>query len=156
MVEDSRMTADRPGAPSPPLTPEAVNAFVARVYPATVGMGYRCADVGPGRAVIRWQHDPAALRPGGLISGPTQFGAADLALWCLSFSVLGLAEMAVTADLQLSFLRPAIGGDLLARAELLRAGRSRITGRVLLSVDGAEDRPVSHATGSYAILSGGD
>ena len=104
---------------------------------------------------IRWSLDTRALRPGGLISGPTQFSAADLALWCLSFTVVGLAAMAVTSDLHITFLRPASGGDLLARADLLRAGKTRIVGRVALWIDGAEERPVSHASGTYALLAPG-
>lgn len=134
------------------LSPDEVNQFVARVYPATRELGFRCDAIGDGFAQVRWAHDAAALRPGGLISGPTQFTAADLALWCLSFTVVGLAPMAVTADLHIVFLRPASGGDLLARADLLRAGRSRIVGRVSLWIDGAEARPVSHASGTYALL----
>jgi uncharacterized protein (TIGR00369 family) len=133
------------------LTPVDVDRFVADTYP-DAAIGYRCDSIGPGFAVARWSHDDAALRPGGLISGPVQFAAADLALWFLSFTVLGLAAMAVTSDLHIVFLRPAKGGDLLARAELLRAGKSRITGRVVAWVDGDPDRPVSHATGSYALL----
>ena len=90
--------------------------------------------------------------PGGLISGPTQFTICDTALWYLSFTVVGLQPMAVTADLNITFLRPAVGGDLLARAELIRAGRARIFGQVRVWVDGSEDRPVAHATGNYALL----
>lgn len=135
-----------------PLTPAAVDAFVASVYPAASGRSFSCDAIGAGFAVARWRHDAGELRPGGLISGPTQFATADLALWFVSFTVLGLAAMAVTSDLHINFLRPARGGDLIARAELLRAGKTRITGRVLLWIEGAQDRPVSHATGSYARL----
>ncbi|HWM86169.1 MAG TPA: PaaI family thioesterase, partial [Kofleriaceae bacterium] len=120
-------------------------------YPATSGQGFRCDALGEGYAVTRWRHDPAELRPGGLISGPTQFTAADLALWFLSFTVFGLAAMALTSDLHIVFLRPARGGDLLARAELLRGGKRRISGRVLTWVDGDPERPVSHATGTYVL-----
>jgi uncharacterized protein (TIGR00369 family) len=134
------------------LTPAAVDEFLARTYPAAFAQGYRCEALGEGLAVARWIHDPSTLRPGGLISGPTQFALADLALWFLSFTVLGLAPMAVTTDVHISFLRPAAGGDLLARAELLRAGKSRIVGRVTTWVDGDPDRPVSHSTGGYARL----
>ena len=134
------------------LSPDQVNEFVARVYPATRGLGFGCDAIGDGTATVRWSHDDAALRPGGLISGPTQFTAADLALWCLSFTVVGLAPMAVTADLHITFLRPAAGGDLLARADLLRAGKTRIVGRVSLWVDGDAERLVSHASGTYALL----
>jgi uncharacterized protein (TIGR00369 family) len=132
------------------LSPAAVDAFVASIYPAATA--HRCDAIGDGFAEARWPLDDTMLRPGGLISGPTQFALADLALWYLSFTVVGLAPMAVTADLHITFLRPAKGGDLLARAELLRAGKSRISGRVLLWVDGAADRPVSHAVGSYSLL----
>jgi len=133
-------------------TPEAINAFVAREFPAAYASGYRSVDIGPGFAVSRWTYDPATLRPGGLISGPTQFSLADTALWCLTFTVLGLAPMAVTSELTISFLRPATGGDLLARADLLRAGKSKITGTVRLWVDGAPDKLVSHVVGSYMRL----
>jgi uncharacterized protein (TIGR00369 family) len=135
------------------LTAAEVDAFVSAEYPAVHQGGFRCASVTAESAVARWTHDPSSLRPGGLISGPVQFTAADLALWYLSFTVVGLQPMAVTSDLSISFLRPASGGDLLAKAHLLRAGRTRITGRVDLSVDG-DDRLVSHATGSYAVLGG--
>ena len=132
-------------------TPAEVDAFVARVFPAMDGR-CTCSELGPDVAVARWHYDDSMLRPGGLISGPTQFATADLALWYLSFAVVGLKAMAVTADVQITFLRPASGGDLIARAELLRAGSSRISGRVTLWVDGKPDRPVSQAMGNYALL----
>ena len=133
-------------------TPAEVDAFVAEVYPSAYAGGFRCEEMAPGRALARWRHDQATLRPGGLISGPTQFMVADLVLWHLSFTVLGLAPMAVTSDLHITFLRPAKGGDLLARATLLRAGRTRLTGDVTIWVDGAPEKPVAHAVGSYARL----
>lgn len=133
------------------LTPAEVDAFVSAEYPTVHRGGFRCEAVAAGTATSRWTHDASALRPGGLISGPTQFTAADLALWYLSFTIVGLQPMAVTSDLSITFLRPAAGGDLLATARLLRAGRTRISGRVDLWVDG-DERLVSHATGSYAVL----
>jgi uncharacterized protein (TIGR00369 family) len=133
-------------------SPEAVNAFFAEQFPAAYALGHRCVETGEGLAVARWTYDPATLRPGGLISGPTQFALADLALWFLSFTVVGLAPMAVTSDMHINFLRPAKGGDLWARAELLRAGKARISGQVRLWVDGAPDKPVSHVVGAYVKI----
>lgn len=138
--------------PSMALTPEDVNAFIAEEYPSSFSAGYRTDDLGDGFARVRWLYDDRTLRPGGFISGPTQFTAADMALWVLSFTVLGLQPMAVTSDIHITFLRPAVGGDLVAHAELLRAGRSRISGQVRIWVDGAEDRPVSHVVGGYGVI----
>ena len=135
----------------PELTPAAIDSFIAEVYPAA-GKSFTCEAVGPAHAVARWKYSETLLRPGGFISGPTLFTAADVALWFLSFTQLGLEAMAVTSDLHIDFLRPAKGGDLLARADLLRSGKSRITGRVSIWIDGNEDKPVAHATGSYALL----
>ena len=133
-------------------TPAAINEFFAREFPAAHASGLRCDASGPGLAVARWLYDPTTLRPGGFISGPTQFALADVALWFLTFTVLGLAPMALTSELTITFLRPAVGGDLIARAELLRAGRTAIKGTVNLWVDGKPDKPVSYVVGSYVQL----
>lgn len=140
-----------PATSGPMPSPEEINEFVAVQYPVA-SEGFRCEQVGAGFAVARWTYDARLDRPGRLISGPTQFTLCDTVLWHLSFTVVGLRAMAVTSDLHITFLRPATGGDLVARAELIRAGRSRITGDVLVWVDGSPDRPVAHAVGSYAVL----
>jgi uncharacterized protein (TIGR00369 family) len=134
------------------LSPDEVNAFISAEYPSSFAAGYRTDDLGDGFAQVRWRYDPTTLRPGGFISGPTQFTVADMALWVLSFTILGLQPMAVTSDVHITFLRPAVGGDLIGRAELLRAGSSRITGQVRVWVDGNEGRPVSYAVGGYSVL----
>ncbi len=133
------------------LSPEQVNAFIAEVYPLA-SSALRCEELASDWVRARWMYDASTLRPGGFISGPTIFTLADVALWFLSFTQLGLQAMAVTSDLHIDFLRPAAGGDLIARADLLRAGATRITGRVSLWIEGKPDRPVAHATGSYSLL----
>ena len=135
-------------------TPAEVNRFVAEEFPAAFADGYRCEETADGMAVARWLFDDSTLRPGGLIAGPTQFALADISLWFLAFTVLGLSPMAVTSNITIDFLRPAVGGDLLARATRLRAGKTRISGRVDVWVEGAADRIVAHATGGYALLEG--
>lgn len=134
------------------LEVDAINALVAGTYPSAHTAGYSCQEVGEGFALARWPYDSTELRPGGLISGSTQFTLADMALWYLSFTVVGLEPMAVTSDLNIHFVRPAIGGDLMARAELVRAGKTKIVGLVRLWVDGQPERTVSTALGSYQLL----
>jgi uncharacterized protein (TIGR00369 family) len=132
--------------------PDEVNTFFAEQFPSAYADGHRCIEMGPGRCRVRWSYDPTTLRPGGFISGPTQFALADLALWFLTFTVLGLAPMAVTTDMHINFLRPAVGSDLFAEANLLRAGKSRIVGEVTVWVGDARDRPVAKVVGAYARL----
>lgn len=132
------------------MTPEELDAFITEVYPASREGGLRCESLGDGEAVVRWPLDSHQLRPGGYISGPTQFQAADMALWYAVFTKIGVEPMAVTTHLHITFLRPAVGGDLMARCRVLRVGRTRIYGDVDLWIDGRPDDLVAHAVGAYS------
>ena len=124
--------------------------FMIEYFPAAAESGTECLEVGTRHAIVRWKYDPTRLRPGGLISGPTQFSLADTALYFAVFGAIGIEPMAVTSDMAIRFLRPAVGDDLYARATLLHVGRTRIYGEVDLWVGDTSDRLVSHATGTYA------
>ncbi len=136
------------------VTPEIVNAFVVDQFPAAALSGNRCVELGVGTATAHWRYDAAQLRPGGYISGPTQFALADSALWFAVFAEIGLEPMAVTSHMSIDFLRPAMGGDLFARAELLKRGRSGLYGEIRLWVGDDQDRLVSVATGTYVAPPG--
>lgn len=132
------------------LTPDDVNEFVAEEYPASFQDGTRCIELGDGMAMARWPFDETQLRPGAYVSGARMFGLADAALWYATFTVLGLEPMAVTAEMSIRFLRPAQNWDLLACATLNSVSKRRLVGTVELWMDGAPDRLVALAQGSYA------
>ena len=116
------------------------------------GTGNSCVEVGDRHALARREVDPAALRPGGFVSGPVQFGLADAALWYLVFGAIGRVEpMALTSELSIRFLRPAQGSTMWARATLESAGRRSIVGSVRVWADGAQERPSSVAQGTYVL-----
>ena len=129
---------------------ETVNEMIRDGFPSAWDSGARCERLADGEALVRQVYRPEGNRPGGIIPGPTQFAVADLAMWCAVFTRIGLEPMSVTSDLHIFFLRPAVGGDLLARCRILRVGRSRIHGTVDVWVDGEPDRLVAHAVGAYS------
>ena len=100
---------------------------------------------------VRWAHQEQMLRPGGYVSGPTLFGIADMCGWLLVFATEGITPMAVTWDLHITFMRPAIGADVIAEGRRLKRGKSLVYGDVLLHLDGQPDKPVAHATVTYAL-----
>ncbi len=136
------------GAMSSP-SPAEINAFLATAFPSAARDGFCCDAISERSAIARWTYDPTALRPGGFISGPTMFGLADCALWFSTFTVLGIQAMALTSELSIRFVRPAVGGDLLARATLNSVGRRRLVGSIDLWVEGSPDRIVAVAQGTY-------
>ena len=132
------------------LTPDRVNDFVSEVFPSAHEGGMTCEEIGDGYAIARWHLDSTQLRPGDYIPGPRIFGMADSALWFATFSVLGLEPMAVTSEMSIRFLRPAQGADLMARATVISVSTRRIVGNVELWIDGAPDRLVAVAQGTYS------
>lgn len=137
-----------PGLPDG-LDPAAVNRMLEAEFPGT---GNSCVELGRTWALARRESDPASLRPGGFISGPTQFGLADAVLWYLTFGAIGRIEpMALTSELSIRYLRPAVGEVLWARATLESAGRRNVVGTVRVWVDDREDKPTATAQGTYVL-----
>lgn len=98
-------------------------------------------------------HIPIAglpTRPGGYVPGPTMMGAVDYLGWLLVFSRVGITPMAVTWDLSINFLRPAVGADVIVEGTQTKFGTfSHAT--YALYLDGSPDRLVAHATTTYAV-----
>jgi acyl-coenzyme A thioesterase PaaI-like protein len=127
-------------------TPTEVNDFLVDAFP---GSANECVEIGAASALARRLATPDVLRPGGFISGPTQFGLADAVLWYALFGAVGIEPMALTSELSIRFLRPAVGEVLWARADLHQVGRRNVVGSVVVWVDDRTDKPVAVAQGTY-------
>lgn len=128
---------------------DAVNAMIGELFP---GSNHVCTELTSTSAVARRDVSDAELRPGAFISGPSQFGIADAALWYLVFGATGRIEpMALTSELSIRFLRPAQGSVLWARATLDVAGRRNVVGTITVWCDDRTDRPSATAQGTYVL-----
>jgi len=126
---------------------ETVDAFLQGHW----GPRVRCLSIEAEAAHVELSLRPEDRRPGGYVSGPTQFEIADTALYVLSFGALGRIEpMALTSELSIRFLRPGMGERLFARAHLDRAGGRSLVGTVRVWTDD-EERPSAVAQGTYAL-----
>jgi acyl-coenzyme A thioesterase PaaI-like protein len=130
-------------------TIEAVNEMIAASFP---GSNNTCTELGERHAIARRDVTDSEIRPGGYVSGPSQFGLADAALWYLVFGAIGRIEpMALTSELSIRFLRPAQGSVLWAKATLESAGRRSVVGSVHVWGDDRIDKPTATAQGTYAL-----
>jgi uncharacterized protein (TIGR00369 family) len=101
------------------------------------------------RGAVRLREGQHVTRPGGSVAGPIQFALADVATYALILAARR-DEAAVTVDLTINFLRPAMTLPLVAVATTLRGGRRLFTAEVRIAEE-ATGRLVSQATTTYAL-----
>lgn len=131
------------------VTPEQVTSLLEKVFPQITGR-YTIERLDLHHCTLVYHMGQENLRPGGTISGPSLFGAADLAFYLATMTYIGADAMAVTANANIHFLRKPRPGDVRAVARVLKPGRGLSVGDVLLYSVG-EEQPVAQASLSYAI-----
>ena len=138
---------------SPVLDADGVNALLRRAFPQAPDQGFpKVTAVEPGRLRIVSPYREDMLRPGGVIAGPTLMSLADTAAYAIVLAHVGDQLMAVTSQLNMSFLRGARPGPLQAEAEMLRLGRRLATCDVRIWTEGPE-RLAAQANVTYALPS---
>jgi uncharacterized protein (TIGR00369 family) len=143
--------SDRPSADHLRLDVEGLNRFLAEAFPMRpVEVLGQVIEARPGFVRTRKATHEWDLRPGNLVSGPTQMGMVDSVAYCLVAAHFGPVQMAVTTALNMQFLRPCQPGLITADASLLKLGRRLVNMDVRLWTD-SEHKPVAHATVTYAL-----
>jgi uncharacterized protein (TIGR00369 family) len=136
-------------APAPSLpTLDALRAFLAAEFPQST---MELLAAGDGAARGRQAIDESHLRPGGTVSGPAMMALADSVTYAALLSRIGIVPLAVTSNLNISFLRrPKADRAVVAEATLLKVGRTLAFAEVAITSEGDDDL-VAHATLTYAI-----
>ncbi len=143
------MSGSSAGAPAPALSAEEVAAFLEEVFPQTSGL-VRIEEIAPMRGRLRALIDERHLRPGGTVSGPTLFMAADVGFYAALLGMIGRVPLAVTSSMTITFMRRPAPADVIAEARILKLGRRLASGDVTLYSDGRPE-PVALAQTTYAL-----
>ena len=109
--------------------------------------GFRVISVGKDKCTLELPHRPSLERPGGIINGPALMAAADCAMWLAIKARIGIAEDALTSELNTAFLAPAKGEHVYCTARILKFGRRRIYG--VAECHGKRGGLFSHHTLTY-------
>ncbi len=96
--------------------------------------------IAPGRTELRIPFRPELAQWHGYFHGAMSGAAADVANGYAALSVLPPGSSVLAVDYSIQFLEPALGEELIARGEILRAGKRLVACRadVLVLRDGQE------------------
>jgi len=90
--------------------------------------GFRVDSVGVGECSLIVPFHSSLERPGGIVSGLTMMGAADVAMWLAIMTLRGMEERWVTSDMKTAFLKSARSEDIACSARVLKPGKRTIYG----------------------------
>ncbi|WP_112323829.1 PaaI family thioesterase [Oceanibium sediminis] len=131
------------------LTAPEVEDYLREVFPQ-VSERFAITSLSPMRLSCTMAIGEADLRPGGTISGPAMFTAADCAFYMVTLAMIGRQALTVTTGCTINFMRKPPLGPLRAEARILKLGRSLSVGDVEVFGQGL-DQPVAHASLTYSI-----
>lgn len=134
---------------TPVLTAQEIRAFLDEVFPQSRGL-IEIEEIGAMRSRCRTIVREAHLRPGGTVSGPTMFLAADVGFYTALLGMIGRVPLAVTSNLNITFMRRPAPVDIIAEARILKLGRRLASGDVTLYSEGRAE-PVALAQTTYAL-----
>jgi uncharacterized protein (TIGR00369 family) len=124
---------------------------LSEVMPGCVReLGLTVEHLGEGRATLRMPPSVMACREGGIFSGQAVTALADTAM-CFAIWTDGRGRRPVaTIDLHVTFLRGGGQEDLLAKAEIVRSGRTLSFCKVsLVLADSGKD--VASAVATFSL-----
>lgn len=134
------------------LSKEELTEFFLDAFPGQGRNFHDFVEIRPGFMRIRHSPEAAMLRPGGIVSGPTQMAFADRAAYAVILAHIGIVPMAVTSNLNMSFLRAIAARDFYADATIIKLGRRLATVDVRIW----QDEPqyiAAQSTVTYALPS---
>ncbi|MDG1010935.1 MAG: PaaI family thioesterase [Amylibacter sp.] len=135
------------------MTIPDLQIFLNDVFPQVCD-DFVIEDLSKNEITVRLKVSEKHLRPGGTVSGPSMFGLADVCFYLVILSNVGPKALTVTTSCSIDFMRKPAPMDLIAKARLLKLGKSLAVGDVLLFSEGME-MPVAHANVTYSIPSKG-
>ncbi len=134
--------------------PTAQGLLETLFAPWVLDLGLKVEHVGPDGAVMRLPYSDQLCRADKVISGQALMATIDTTSVFVCWGGLGETRNVTTVSQNTSFLRPAIGVDVLAKGRVIKSGRTLIFLDVAL-YSAPDDKQVAHATSTFALLPGG-
>lgn len=116
-------------------------------------IGARVEDVAPGRVVLRLPFRDDLTQQHGFLHAGTIAALADSACGYAALSLMPADAGVLSIEFKVNMLAPAKGDAIVARAEVVRAGRTIMVCRAdVVSVTGAEEKPVAAMQGTMMVV----
>ena len=122
---------------------EGQDIIDTKMAPWVKDLSIRVEETSDSGAVLRMPYGDHLARDGGVISGQSMLAFADSAMVVVISSAIG--------DMTTSFMSAARNVDIVARGEIVKAGKRMVFGQIRLE-DGATGDPVGNTWTTWMLL----
>jgi len=134
------------------LTLENCNNRLGEIFaPFVQSLNLIIESIDDQQVVMRMPFDEKLCRVGGIVCGQSLMSVIDTCMVFVCYVGIGGFGEVTTVSQNSSFMRPAIGADVIARGRVVKAGRNLIFGKVTLVLEN-DDRVICQGTSTYAVL----
>jgi len=132
-------------------THSANQKLIEVVAPWVQQLDLKVTSIGDTEVDLLMPFNEKLCRAGGIICGQSLMSLIDTTMVFVCFIGMGKYGDCATVSQHTTFMRPAMGADIIARGKLIKAGRTLVFGEVTLS---AVDDPKPVCTGqlTYAVI----
>ena len=130
---------------------EGQDIIDTKMAPWVKDLSIRVEETGDSGAVLRMPYGDHLARDGGVISGQSMLAFADSAMVVVIASAIGGYRNMATVDMTSSFMSAARNVDIVARGEIVKAGKRMIFGQIRLE-DGVTGDPVANIWTTWMLL----
>jgi len=134
------------------INTDTANQKLTEVFaPWIQQLNLRVTSIGDGEVELLMPFSDELCRSGGLICGQALMSLIDTSMVFVCYLGMGKYSDCATVSQNTTFMRPAIGADVIANGKLIKSGRTLIFGEVTLAT-ATDPRPVCNGTLTYAVI----
>ena len=135
------------------LPPNFRNALIKKsqmIHPFWNLLGMELVDIKKGWAVVKLSFDQKLTQADGIAHGGSIFSAADAAVAMALIGLIDRKETMVTLEMKINYLKPFVGGTLMAEAVIIQKGTRTAIGEVDVKTEKGE--MIAKGLATYMIL----
>lgn len=130
---------------------EGQDIIDTKMAPWVKDLSIRVEETSDNGAVLRMPYGDHLARDGGVISGQSMLAFADSAMVVVISAAIGGYRNMATVDMTSSFMSAARNVDIVARGDIVKAGKRMVFGQIRLE-DSATGDPVANIWTTWTLL----
>lgn len=138
--------------PEQAINKASANQKLSEVFaPWVQQLNLQVTSINGSEVELLMPYNPDLCRTGGIVCGQSLMALIDTCMVFVCYLGMGKYSDCATVSQHTTFMRPAIGVDVIARGRLIKAGRTLVFGEVSLTAAN-DSKPICNGQLTYAVI----